>query len=285
MYISSICVTSYRLNPRPRCVQYALTVRGLTPYLHPMCLYDADSCLTHDYAVFTHWKRFSEIARFHKALRSDLPDIRLPALPRHWFPVRTQRGLQTRQRKLGLYFAALMEIERVKFSVTLMNFLQPGVKLRVKIAGEPGVGKMRLIEAFFNVKHYKEEEGVPGLYSGRFQESGCYPDRAEFPVDMVVEQTLVRITLIEVVSLTKDTDPNFTNTDSIIFVFSSEMPSSLSLVRKKRREVDIDSAIVALDESPSLSQGQFSISSLSDVYIVFEYLVRRHLRHRGPVTN
>jgi len=276
MYFADISVTSYRLKARPRCIQYGITVRGLTPYLHPMCLYDSDSHLSRDVAVFTHWKRFSAIVQLHKALQTELTQTPLPRLPRHWLPVRSQAGFQARQRKLNEYFAALMEVEKAKHSIALSAFFQPILRLTLRVAGTPGIGKMRIVEAFFNVKHHKEGDGLPQLQTGQFMESGVYPDRADLPVDLVVDQALVRINLIEVVGLAQDVD--FEDTDGIIFAFSEVVPASLEAVRQKRREIDVDSAVMALDEGPNLSQGQFSATSMSDVYTVFEYLVRRHLR-------
>lgn len=276
MYFADISVTSYRLKVRPRCIQYGLTVRGLTPYLHPMCLYDSDSCLSREVAVFTHWKRFSAIVQLHKALKAELAQVQLPSLPRHWLPVRSQTAVQGRQRKLNGYFSALMEIEKAKHSLALSVFFQPVFRLTLRVVGTPGIGKMRIVEAFFNIKHHKESDGLPHLQTGQFMESGIYPDRSDLPVDLVVDQALVRISLIEVVALAQDLE--FEDTDGIIFAFSEEVPASLEAVRRKRREIEVDSAVMALDEGPNLSQGQFSATSLSDVYSVFEYLVRRHLR-------
>lgn len=276
MYISDISVTSYRIQTRSRCVQYGITVHGLTPYLHPMCLYDSDSCLSRDVASFTQWKRFSAVVQLHKALKAEITDLKLPALPRHWLPVRSQAGIQARQRKLNVYFSAVLEIDKAKHSLALSSFFQPAIRLTLRVVGLPGIGKMRIVEAFFNIKHQKESDGLPKLQTGQFMESGVYPDRAELPVDLVVDQALVRISLIEVMSLTQDEE--LADTDGIIFAFSEEVPASLAAVRKKRREIDVDSAVIALDEGPDISQGQFSASSLSDVYTVFEYLVRRHLR-------
>ena len=243
-----------------------------------MCLYDSDACLARDEAVFTHWKRFSAIVRLHKALQAEVNKEQLPRLPSHWFPVRSPSGLQTRQHQLSLYFSSLLEIAKVKHSYALACFFQPSLHLSIKVAGVPGIGKMRLLEGFFNVKHQSEGDVLPRLRSLHLRDSGVYPDRADLPVDLVVDQTLVRISLIEVVTLWEDSDPKFEDTDGIIFAFSEEIPSSLSPVRENRLKTNIDSAVVALDENPNASQGQFSATSLSDVYTVFEYLVRRYLR-------
>ena len=280
MYIAQVSVTAYRFRLRPRCVQYAVTVRGLTPYLHPMCLYDLDSCLSRDVAVFTHWKRFSTVIQLHKALQAELPNTQLPALPSHWLPVHSPSGLQVRQQQLSVYFSSLLEIPQAKHSIALCSFFQPSMHLNLRVAGVPGIGKMRLLEAFFSVRHRKERDELPGLRNRQLRDSGVYPDRADLPVDLVVDQTLVRITMIEVVTLSEDSDLKFSNTDGIIFAFSEEVPTSLSPIRRKRMETDIDSAVVALDEGPNFGQGQFSATSLSDVYTVFEYLVRRHLRRK-----
>jgi hypothetical protein len=192
--------------------------------------------------------------------------------------VRSPSGLQTRQHQLSLYFSSLLEIAKVKHSYALSCFLQPTLHLSIRIAGVPGIGKMRLLEGFFNARHHSEGDVLPRLRSIQSRDSGMYPDRADLPVDLVVDQTLVRISLIEVVALREDSDLKFDDTDGIIFAFSEEIPSSLSPVRQKRLETNIDSAVVALDEGPNVSQGQFSATSLSDVYRVFEYLVRRYLR-------
>lgn len=281
MYIAQISVTAYRFKVRPRCVQYAVNVRGLTPYLHPMCLYDSDSCLSRDVAVFTHWKRFSTILQLHKALQVEIPHSQLPALPSHWLPVWSPSGLQVRQQQLNIYFSSLLEIPQAKHSSALCCFFQPSLHLNLRVAGVPGIGKMRLLEAFFSVRHRKEREELPRLRNRQLRDSGVYPDRADLPVDLVVDQTLVRIQWIDVVTLREDSDPNFSDADGIIFAFSEEVPTSLSPIRQKRLETDTDSAVVALDEGPNFSQGQFSATSLSDVYTVFEYLVRRYLRRKS----
>ena len=277
MYIADITVTTYRFRPRPRCVQYALTTRGLTVYLHPMTLYDADSCLSRDFAAFTHWKRFSSIAKMHKDLCKEFPTVELPKFPRHWFRVRSPKAIQRRIEQLNNYFSALTERLEVRYSLTLLNFFQPVLKLTVRVVGVAGIGKMRVLEAFFAAGKDRLKESIPSLHTGNFLESGTYPDRMHIPIDLVVDQHLVRLCLLSASSLSESESFDLEETDGLIFAFSEEVPESYERARVARRELDVESAIVALDVGMDISGGQFSMSSVADIYGVFEYLVQRHL--------
>lgn len=280
MFIADITVSSYRLTSRPRRVQYALNVRGLTMYLHPMALYDPDSCLSRDTAMFTHWKRFSSIAKMHKSLVLEFPSISLPKFPRHWFPVRSQKGILLRIAQLNQYFTSLLENEKVKHSQALSAFFQPSVTMTIRVVGVPGIGKMRVLEAFFAAGKERMKDGIPSLAEGAFLESGVYPDRSDVPVDVIVDQTLVRLSLITVLSFAEEDaiEKHVADSDGVIFAFSEDMPESFDSVRRVRRVVDIESAIIALDEKMDISRGQFSMTSVGDIYGVFEYIVERLLQ-------
>ena len=288
MYVSAISVSEYRVVPceaKGSYVQYCLQVHGATPFLHRLAFYDPDSCLVSESPVFHLWTRFSFIKALHRDLQAAcLPD--LPELPYNkWIWVRGAKAAENRKRQLQVYFSKLLEDETVRFSEPLVQFCGPRLYLNLCVVGCLGVGKMRLVEDFYKVSHSTLQTQIALWGEGDSNEDHKYPERANFPVDVIVDQTLIRIQSIEVRSIdmskVEALIASLEVKDGLIFAYTEKRPETLEPLRMLRRMLSCESIIVALDSEAGDSRSSYSVSSHQDLIIVFEHLLRGCLRRRG----
>lgn len=288
MYVKAISVGEYRVQSceeNGSYVQYCLLVQGATPYLHPTAFYDPDSCLVSESPAFRLWTRFRSIKSLHKNLLALFPEG-LPELPiNKWMWLRGIKGADSRKRQLQSYFTKLLEIEPVRLSEPLAHFCGPQFYLNLCVVGCPSVGKMRLVEDFYKVSFATLQNQITPVSEGNSDEGHKYPDRANFPVDLIVDRVLIRIQSIEVrtidMSKLEELIASLEVKDGLIFTYTETRPETLEPVRILRHMLSCESVIVGLDCGEEGGRSSYSVTTHQDIITVFEHLLRGCLRRTG----
>jgi len=288
MYVRRISVSEYRVlccEEKGSYVQYCLAVHGATPYLNPTAFYDPDSCLVSESPVFSLWTRFRCLKKLHRDLQAacleDLPD--LPA--NKWVWIRGAKAAEARKEQLQAYFSKLLERETVRLCEPLTQFCAPRLCVDLCVVGCMGVGKMRLVDDFYKVSPSTLQTQIVSWAESESDEDHKYPERANFPVDMVVDRTLIRVQSIEVrtidLSRVEELLASLEIKDGLIFTYTEKRPETLEPLRMLRRMLHCESIIAALDCEAAPSRSSYSVATHQDILTVFEHLLRGCLRRNG----
>lgn len=246
--------------------------------MHPLAFYDVDTCLFTDAPVSRMWVRFSQIKKLHRELQTEFPVPELP--PNKWFGCKSQQDAESRRAQLHTYFCKLLGSERVRLCDPLSSFCRPRLYLDLCVVGVAEIQKMRLVTDFYRMN----PSNLRCPLTPVAEVEDCYPERANLPVDVIVDHTLLQIRSIEVRHINlqrlEELIAALEVKDGLIFAYNEEQPETLEPVRILRHMLSIDSVLVALDCAPEGSRSAYPVYTHSDLATVYEHLLKDCMRRQ-----
>ena len=276
MQIQRISVSGYHLQStasKDSYIQYTLLVRGKTPSLHMSAYYDSDACLFTDWPTFIVHSRFSHLSELHKALQTHHRSLHLPEFPpKRWLGNKHDAFLQERMSLLNGYFEHLLEMPQLQTSPLLCDFFRPEKEVNIAVVGCEGVGKLRLLEGFFNYSPRNLHSELPAIEHRKT--SHIDPSEFPFPLDIIIRKRLIRVLCIDLVQLSECLPaPNLDKYQGLIFTYSNSVQASYVLVKRLRSDCPAPSVVVGLDHNGDVNFASYSAESVADAYEVFEELL------------
>jgi hypothetical protein len=259
-----------------RFVMYTLQVRGTTPYIHPMAMFDRNACLPLD--VPTYWVkiRYSALLDMHKRLVEDFPMNKLPEFPpKRWMRNTSLQVIEDRKVRLNNYFSELLAVPKLCSAPNLLQLLCSPVFCKIAVVGCPRIGKASLVHAFVLAQPMTRHTKV----DLELNSSQLITTRG--PIDLVVDNTLVRVERIETFTVHDKSDYTglFTELkgfEAALVAFAPSQPITSQvaddlaclLKHKATSIVGLGSGDVALNEAQTADHQE-------EVYSVFELLVHK----------
>lgn len=272
MHLVSIRVVGHKTQ-EAGFVEYVLVVQGESPCMHLMCFLDLETCLLQK-PSFQVCARFRQLAALHQQLES--VHSGLPAFPpKRWLGNKSAAFIKHRSAALNCYFAALLERQDLRVCSLWEAAFAPVKVAAVAVVGTPGIGKMRLVEAFLNCSPDNRTQQLSTLDENvRSSELGqvC-------PIDLVVNKVLVRIRALTVLQYTPDADLSamrlLSGFDGVVLTYSDVREESYQAVAPLGARLQQPSVLAGLDsQRGSRGSGQ-PLRTIEDAYLVFRQLLER----------
>jgi len=273
MHLASIRVVDHKTQ-EAGFVEYVLVVQGESPCMHLMCFLDLETCLLQKPPSFQFCARFRQLAALHQQLgklHSDLPAFP----PKRWLGNKSAAFIEHRSAQLNGYFAALLERQDLRESSLWETAFCPLKSAAVAVVGTPGIGKMRIVEAFLNCSPDNRSQQLSSLDENvRSSELGqvC-------PIDLVLNKVLVRIRALTVLQYTPDADLSamrlLSGFDCVVLTYSEAMEESYQAVAPLGARLQQPSVLAGLDSHRGSKGSGLPLRTIEDAYLVFRQLLER----------
>jgi hypothetical protein len=273
MHLASIRVVGHKTQ-EAGYVEYVLVVQGESPCMHIMCFLDLETCLPQKPPCFEVSARFSQLSLLHQqltALHLDLP----PFPPKRWLGNKSASFIEQRSAQLNSYFAALLERQELRVSSLWETAFAPVKVVAVAVVGQPGIGKIRLVEAFLNCTAENRTQHISTLEeNARGSELGqvC-------PIDMIVNKVLVRVRALTVLQYTQDADLSamrlLSGFDGVVLVYSEASEESYQAVAPLGARLQQPYVLAGMDSNQGSRGSGLLLRTIEDAYLVFRQLLER----------
>lgn len=271
MYLTSIRVVEHKTR-EAGYVEYCLAVQGETPCMHLMTFVDLETCLPQKPPLFQVTARFSQLAALHQQLEAQHSG--LPTFPpKKWIRNKTAAFLEHRSEQLNSYFATLMERQDLRSSTVWSTAFAPVKSAAVAVMGTPGIGKMRIVEAFLNCSTETRHHPLSSLLeNARASELGqvC-------PIDLIVNKSLIRLRALTVLQYTKEADLSamrlLSGFDGVLLVYSQAREGSYEAVAPVEGRIKQPAVLVGLDCRQGAQGAGQCLHTVEDCYLVFRQLL------------
>jgi len=284
--IKQVTVHSHQVQTEPSksYVLYKLCVRGTTPNMHPMAVFDRNACLPLAFPMFYIKARYSMLLKLHRVLLENFPDTELPEFPpKRWMRNTSPQVIDDRKKRLNSYFRDLLSVPKLSTSPSLLRFFFNAFVCKIGVAGASRIGKASLVDAFCMAQPLFRHTKVDLALNS----SQLITTRG--PIDIIVDNSLVRISRIETFTVRDTTDfpellTQMRNYEAILIAYAPNQPSTSEVANKLNLLLtNAVSSIVSLGSGDVTSIEVQHADHEEEVYNIFEILVRKAMEKRASV--